>query len=246
MDQDKLKVYYDAEFTGLHRNTSLISIGLRTEFGSYFYAEFTDYDQSQINEWLQEHVIGNLKLQDQSFYKMRSGGRNSGYCDCMIKDTAEVIRSNLITWLEMELSKSGKKQIQFYVDCYAYDWMLLVELITGGGFRTALDMPSWIYYIPYDLSTLLQARDIDPDITREKFAGDKWIDVLKSKEPFSWWGEECKHNSLWDAAVAQLCFEKVRYNIIEKKSHMLNPEEVKAASNGINTVNFRGVQIPEE
>ena len=55
-----------------------------------------------------------------------------------------------------------------------------------------------------------------------------------------------RHNSLWDAAVAQLCFEKVRYNIIEKKSHMLNPEEVKAASNGINTVNFRGVQIPEE
>ena len=81
--------------TGLHRNTSLISIGLRTEFGSYFYAEFTDYDQSQINEWLQEHVIGNLKLQDQSFYKMRSGGRNSGYCDCL---DAAFTSSGLSIW----------------------------------------------------------------------------------------------------------------------------------------------------
>ena len=48
----KLKVYYDAEFTGLHRNTSLISIGLISESGSKFYAEFIDYDQKQVDNWL--------------------------------------------------------------------------------------------------------------------------------------------------------------------------------------------------
>lgn len=243
---DKLRIYYDAEFTGLHRNTSLISIGMRTEFGSYFYAEFTDYDQSQINDWLEEHVIGNLKLKDKSFYKMHSGGMNSGYCDCLLKDTSEVIRSNLITWLQMELSKSGKKQIQFYTDCYAYDWMVLVELITGGGHRTAMDMPSWIYYIPYDLSTLLQSRDIDPDITRENYAGETELSRIKGREPFIWWGDECKHNSLWDAAVAQVCFNRVWYEGFMNSHHELTLEEQKAAAGGINTVNFRGVQVQSE
>lgn len=44
---EKLKVYYDAEFTGLNRNTDLISIGLVSEYGNYFYAEFIDYDKTR-------------------------------------------------------------------------------------------------------------------------------------------------------------------------------------------------------
>ena len=42
-----MKVWFDTEFTGLHKNTTLISIGLVTENGKTFYAEFTDYDESQ-------------------------------------------------------------------------------------------------------------------------------------------------------------------------------------------------------
>lgn len=249
---DKLRIYYDAEFTGLHRNTSLISIGMVTDTGSYFYAESTDYDKSQINDWLQENVIGNLKLQHTSPYCRIRGINEPGYCDEMIRDNTERIRGDLLTWLQMELNKSGKKQIQFYTDCYAYDWMILVDLLTGG--KTALDMPSWIYYIPYDLSTLMQSNEIDPDVTREDFISEDEILKIKGQTPFTWWGDNCKHNSLWDAAVARSCFHGIylmnsavcpRGINIAIAGMAKSLQDPMMTGTGINTVNFRGVQIPE-
>jgi hypothetical protein len=59
-----MKIFFDTEFTGLHKNTTLISIGLISEDGKTFYAEFTDYDKSQVDSWLQENVINNLVMQE--------------------------------------------------------------------------------------------------------------------------------------------------------------------------------------
>jgi hypothetical protein len=57
-----MKIFFDTEFTGLHQNTTLISIGCVSEDDRYFYAEFNDYDQSQIDNWLEKNVIKNLTL----------------------------------------------------------------------------------------------------------------------------------------------------------------------------------------
>ena len=54
------QVFFDTEFTGLHQNTTLISIGLITQDEKTFYAEFTDYDKNQVDTWIQENVISNL------------------------------------------------------------------------------------------------------------------------------------------------------------------------------------------
>ena len=45
----KTKIFFDTEFTGLHQNTTLISIGLIAETGQTFYAELTDYDRCQVD-----------------------------------------------------------------------------------------------------------------------------------------------------------------------------------------------------
>jgi hypothetical protein len=42
----------------------LISIGLIADTGDTFYAELTDYDPDQIDDWLQENVLNNLVLTD--------------------------------------------------------------------------------------------------------------------------------------------------------------------------------------
>ena len=78
-----MKIFFDTEFTGLHQNTTLISIGLISECGKTFYAEFTDYDKSQIDDWLQENVINNLILEphhkkQQDFYHDREGEKVRG------------------------------------------------------------------------------------------------------------------------------------------------------------------------
>lgn len=211
---DKLKVYYDAEFTGLHRDTSLISIGLVTEYGNSFYAEFTDFDNTQLDGWIVKNVILNLVLDS---YKngesikhiMKRATTNEGNKDLYnltVKGSKKVVRKCLSEWLS-SVSKFYNKQIQIYCDCYAYDWMLFNDLICEDG--KALNLPEYIYYIPVDLSTTLQIKDHDPDVTREVFAGDKAIDELKTITPFMQMGDKCKHNSLWDAYVCKLCFNKL-------------------------------------
>ena len=52
------KIFFDCEFTGLHKNTTLISIGLISDCGKTFYAEFTDY---QVDDWIRDNVISKLQ-----------------------------------------------------------------------------------------------------------------------------------------------------------------------------------------
>lgn len=209
---DKLKIYYDAEFTGLHRNTSLISIGLVSDTGSYFYAEFTDYDEKQVNDWIRENVIDNLLYNNESNFVKRVNVKQSIHINdkvsynVRIKGGTDIIKSELLDWLKNE-SEVSEKQIQIYTDCYAYDWVLLNELICENG--DALNIPEFINYIPIDLSTLLFISGIDPDITRENFVSEKYLNDLKTTKIFQEVESDIKHNCLWDALVARGCFHKL-------------------------------------
>ena len=55
-----MKIFFDTEFTGLHKDTTLISIGLIDENGRTFYGEFSDYDESKCDDWIRENVIKHL------------------------------------------------------------------------------------------------------------------------------------------------------------------------------------------
>lgn len=56
----KTTIWFDTEFSGLHKNTTPISIGLISDTNKTFYAEFEDFDKSQVDEWIQNNVINNL------------------------------------------------------------------------------------------------------------------------------------------------------------------------------------------
>ena len=105
------KIFFDTEFTGLHQNTTLISIGLISDCGKTFYAEFNDYDKSQIDDWLQTNVINNLKFkepkqgEDEHYSATRSKENkvpNDLYKSFSIelRDETSVIRHQLLQWLE--------------------------------------------------------------------------------------------------------------------------------------------------
>lgn len=172
-----MKVFFDTEFTGLHQNTTLLSIGLVAEDGRSFYAEFMDYDYGQVDDWLRNNVIANLHLENGEF---RGVGRDY----VTLRSTSLVIRGALCMWLY-----SLDDKIEMWSDCLAYDWVLFCQLFGG-----AQKIPDFIYYIPFDLSTLLKLKNIDPDISREDFGGS----LDKSQ----------KHNALWDAKLIKACYEK--------------------------------------
>lgn len=148
---ERTKIFFDTEFTGLHQNTTLISIGLVDECGNTFYAELTDYDKSQVDDWLQKNVIDNLILPK---------NQGNGICLDGYVGNIEFIKEKLINWL------SQFEQVEIWSDCLSYDWVLFNQI-----FGHAFSIPKNVYYIPFDICTLFIDRGIDPDISREEFSG---------------------------------------------------------------------------
>ena len=176
------KIFFDTEFTGLHQNTTLISIGLVSECGKTFYAEFTDYDQKQVDEWIKNNVIANLTLQNYDIDRdYEPYARN-----VKAKGTKEHVKQALNHWLHQF------EQVEIWSDCLSYDWVLFNQI-----WGHAFDIPKNIYYIPFDVCTLFKIKGIDPDINREKFGCGE----VYSEMP--------KHNALWDARVIKMCYEKL-------------------------------------
>lgn len=176
-----MKLFIDSEFTGLHQGSTLISLGIVADNGKQFYAEFTDYAENQVDDWIKENVIANLQFRDMNQFEQTIGDYT------LMKGDTGHISGALHDWL------SQFKKIEVWSDCHHYDMVLFMELFGG-----AFGLPSNVYYIPFDISTMFKVFGIDPDISREAFI-DQPVDGMK-------------HNSLYDAKVIQACYDKLQRN----------------------------------
>lgn len=187
-----MKVFFDSEFTGLHKNTTLISIGLVNEFGGEFYAEFTDYDEFQVDRWIADNVISNLTIHEEpGFSKYHSEGKKMW--KGRAKGDTAFVEKHLVRWLNV-----FESPIEMWSDCLAYDWVLFNDI-----FGHAFNIPECVCYIPFDICTLFQIMGIDPDISREEFAGSEC---------------EEKHNALHDAKIIRKCYEKLMKKLDELRA----------------------------
>lgn len=182
------KLFFDTEFTGLHQYTTLLSIGIVSECGKTFYAEFTDYDPLQIDKWLEENVLCKLTLihnKSNHFWTNRSNESRNACGD------KSFVRIELESWL------SQFESVEMWSDCLSYDWVLFNQI-----FGHAFNIPKNVYYRPFDICTLFKERGIAPDISREEFA---------SMAPES----NNKHNALYDAQVIRVCYVILKHDLPE-------------------------------
>lgn len=192
-------LFFDMEFTGLRQNTTPISIGIVSEDGKKFYAEFTDYDESQCNDWITENVVKNLKL----------AGMGVGVSDTdenpplrIAMGDKRYIRQEANEWLRQF------NKIQFVSDVCHYDFVLLIDLLTNGG--TALDLPENISAVCHDSNM---------DIARHYHVSDREaFDMSREQIMNDLCGPEDvatgdKHNSLYDAEVIRAIYEEIGYDI---------------------------------
>lgn len=181
-----MNVYFDTEFTGLHKDTTLISIGLVTENGDTFYAEFNDYDKTQCNDWIQENVINNL-YGEERIKELRKTEYNA-----YVYGNKNEITEELKLWLDLFKGE----EIQFVSDVCHYDFVLLIDL-----FGSAFDLPKNInpacYDVNQDIARFLDISNKEAfDKSREDFLWDYGINIP---------GE--KHNSLYDALVIKEIYQ---------------------------------------
>ena len=202
-----MNIYFDTEFTSLVKNTTLISIGLINDNNISFYAEFTDYDKSLVNDWIQKNVIDKLDFSNIDIYEVNDllshivdiniedefftikDKKNSIIC----KGNKQYIRKKLNEWL-----LSFNEDINFISDVCHYDMVLLIDLLSDN----ALDLPDYISP---------SCHDINQDISRyfnisEKEAFNKSREDIVNKSEES---EKNKHNSLSDARIIKEIYEKI-------------------------------------
>lgn len=199
-----MKIFFDTEFTGLHKNTTLISIGLVDENDRTFYAEFSDYDESQCDEWIHENVIKYLKWSKEGpieDFVNYSGDLNH----CEVYGCKEYIKEVLADWL------SKYDEVELVSDCCHYDMVLFIDIF-GNAFCLPNNVNPACHDINQDIAKHFKISETEAfDLSREEII--KSTNELISK----YWPDELikiegdKHNSLYDAKVI-----KEIYNIIYK------------------------------
>ena len=182
-----MKIFFDTEFTGLHKNTTLISLGMIDENGRSFYAEFLGYNSRFVDEWIKENVINHLKFSTCI----------SNWCNCSDTETVVVgytyfIRQKLNEWLSIYDS------VELVSDCCHYDMVLFIDIFGG-----AFDLPKNI---------CPACHDINQDIARRYDLSDTWAFDKSREEILKEHGlvvEGDKHNALYDAEVIKAIYEEV-------------------------------------
>lgn len=175
-------IFYDAEFTGLHQNSSLISIGLITEQGQQFYAEFSDYNRSQLDGWLQANVLPYCRWLSMSSPPSEVIIERQPAHWCCFGSRQEVSKL-LAEWL------AQFEAVQIWADCHAYDWVLFCELFGG-----SQHLPQQVSYMALDITTLFAAAGLSPQTDRQQYA------QMRIKQ----------HNALQDAQLAMACYQKLQ------------------------------------
>ena len=202
-----MKIFFDTEFTGLHKDTTLISIGLIDENGRTFYGEFSDYDESQCDNWIRENVIKHLKWSKE--------GPVEDFVNIYVNSweafgSKEYIKIVLSEWL------SKYDEVELVSDCCHYDMVLFVDI-----FGDAWSIPDVVNPACHDINQdIAKYFDISEkeafDISREKFIEKVNIDRQDDQNNFDISeGEKIiniegdKHNSLYDAKVIREIYKIV-------------------------------------
>lgn len=187
--------FFDTEFTGLRKDTTLISIGIVSDTGDRFYAELTDYDEGMCDEWIEKNVLDHLVLSGNAELEESLAADNK--TTTAIGSKAYVC-CELMEWLEMDANFDSDYAAVFVSDVSHYDMVLLIDLLAGN----AMKLPEFItpacHDINQDIATMLDISEKAAfDISREQLLTNRGIDLPKGQ----------KHNALYDAEVIKAIYE---------------------------------------
>ena len=199
-----MKLFFDTEFTGLHKNTALISVGIVAEDGRRFYGVLNDFDRMQCTQWIKKNVLkGSVEdLLCIPVSIIEDIGEDGKYRDFwIVSGNKRLVSIHLNRWLNWI---GGYDSIQFVSDVCHYDFVLLIDLITNGG--TAFDLPGNISPVCHDMNqdiarfykvTDAEAFDMDREQIMNDLCGQDYI--VKGN----------KHDAMYDAEVMRAIWREV-------------------------------------
>ncbi|MEI2419069.1 hypothetical protein V6O07_02260, partial [Arthrospira platensis SPKY2] len=131
-----MKLFYHTHHTGLYKGSTLISVAFIAENGVYFYAELSDYDKSQVNDWILQNVIGNLKYVNESKPKCILEPILFGIRSVEVVGTKLDVRYLFFQWLE-QFGEDVK--VEWVGDVTHYSFVHIVDLLFDNGLNIPID-----------------------------------------------------------------------------------------------------------
>jgi DNA polymerase III epsilon subunit-like protein len=203
-----MKVFFDTEFTGLHKKTTLISIGLVSDIGDCFYAEATDYDKDQCidNEFINTKVLpnlfGDIEIPATNTYVQKlqcelGVSVNSYHGFKYVNGNTDVIRTELLKWLGLYES------VEWCSDVCHYDFVLLIDLLFGDALSIPPNMDRVCYDINYDVAKFY-------NVTLDKAFDYSRTKIVHNSLVYSYIPKGLKeHNALYDAFIIRAAYNAV-------------------------------------
>jgi hypothetical protein len=197
------KIFFDFEFTGLHKLTTPISFAMVAEDGRSFYAEFTDFDKFQIDPYVQQNVLPKRILQD---FNVGTDYQPDSK-EVLMKGDIDKIYTAVNKWL----SEYKDEGVQMWGDLLSYDWVLFINIFGNGQ-----ALPKFIDVIPLDLCTALKLCGEDPHTDRLLFAyGEERLETAKKSQ----------NNALFDAQTSLEVYKKLMAKMEAAKNESLDEIE---------------------
>lgn len=192
------KIFFDTEFTGLRKDTTLISIGLISEEGFGFYGEFTDYDIDQCDDFVYDNVLPYL-LQN-GCVDLKNFLSEKIEIDTIIGNRF-AIRKKLTSWLKFNFDR-----VDLVSDVCHYDMVLFADIFDG-----AMNLPKCVTPVCYDINQDIAtyyniSNGLAFDKNREDILADFGIN-----NPSKYFGIGTKHNSIYDALVICKIYQFLKY-----------------------------------
>ena len=144
--------FIDAEYTGEHQRTTLVSLAVVGTGTEQIYLTFHEYDRDQVTPWLSENVLARINPSGSISYK-------EGFC-------------KLSKWFE---AYSGGDQVSLVSVGKTHDLVLLFELWRyaypeRNYFHNLYCLPACLNHSAhFDLPTIFWLAGMSPDLDREDF-----------------------------------------------------------------------------
>lgn len=186
-----MKIFFDTEFTGLKKDTSLMTIGLIDENGRSIYAEIQDFDRNGLEDFIKDVIIPNtisLGEGNPKNFLIKEFGQT-------ILAKKETVRKEILKWL----SVYKEEEIQFVSDVSHYDFVLLIDLLYGHALNTPKNVSAVCHDINQDIAIYYNISDFKAfNVTREDIIKEEMKNIV-----------EMKHNALYDAKIIRLIYNKI-------------------------------------
>lgn len=195
-----MNIYFDMEFEGLYKEAKVISIGCINEFDEVFYAESTDYDKAKASskEFLAKEVIPSLRYFNDDEVIIEKKGRNVS-----MNGSIEDIREQLLEWI------SPYANIQFVADVCHYDFVLLIDILSGHALHLPKSVSASCHDININIATYFNETLAEAfNESREKLV-EEYFDIGIDRRCKALNIQVSKHNALYDALICKLLYDKI-------------------------------------